>query len=71
AGISLGRLGYGFKITYLDKEEKPVVPMFMLNGDAAIRKDPFFYTCDGGLCFDVLKNLENEFSAGAAASGLG
>ncbi len=69
AGISLGRLGYRFKISYMDEKEKTVVPAFILNGDSAIRKDPFFYTCDGGLCFDDLKNLESKYSADLPDSG--
>ena len=25
-----------------------------------IRKDPFFYKCDGGLCFDYIKEIESK-----------
>lgn len=57
-GISLGRTGYGFRITYFDSNDKEVISTFILNGDDCIRKDPFFYSCDGDLCYDYLKSLE-------------
>lgn len=62
-GISLGTMGYGFQISYLNQEEKDIIPMFFLNGDDTIRKDPFFYTCDGGLCFDYIKEIEENRKA--------
>lgn len=57
-GISLGRMGYGLKITYIDENDKDIIPVFILNSDDTIRKDPFFYECDGGLCFDYIKDCE-------------
>lgn len=61
AGISLGRMGYGFKINYIDSNDKDVIPVFFLNSDDTIRKDPFFYACDGGLCFDYIKKCEEKY----------
>lgn len=59
-GVSLGRMGYGFKITYVDDNDKAVIPEFILDGDHTIRKDPFFYRCEGGLCFDYIKEIESK-----------
>ena len=61
-GISLGTTGYGFKITYVDSTDHAVIPVFLLNSPFSIRKDPFFYHCDGGLCFDYLKGIEDSFT---------
>jgi len=67
-GISLGYMGYSFKISYIDAKDRDVIPLFYLNSDNTIRKDPFFYRCDGGLCFDYLKGLELALSADTAPS---
>ena len=61
-GIALGRMGYALKISYIDENDKDVIPVFILNSDTTIRKKPFFYVCDGGLCFDYIKNLEPDLS---------
>lgn len=61
-GVSVGYMGYGFKISFVDCNDKDVIPLFILNADDTIRKDPFFYTCDGELCFDYLKELESGFA---------
>lgn len=60
-GISLGRMGYSLKISYIDSNDKDVIPVFTLNSDNTIRKDPFFYVCDGGLCFDYIKECEEKY----------
>ena len=60
-GISLGKVGYSFKISYIDSADRDVIPVFILNSDNTIRKDPFFYRCDGGLCFDYLKACEEKY----------
>ncbi len=60
-GISLGRTGYGFKISYINSNDKDIIPVFILNSDNAIRKDPFFYRCDGVLCFDYLNECEEKY----------
>lgn len=60
-GISLGRMGYGFKIGYVTSNDKAVIPLFYLNSDSTIRKNPFFYRCDGGLCFEYLKVCEEKY----------
>lgn len=61
-GISLGAVGYGLKISYVDAEDHAVIPLFLLNSDDTIRKDPFFYQCGGGLCFDYIREIENRFA---------
>ena len=60
-GISLGAVGYGLKISYVDAEDHAVIPLFFLNSDDTIRKDPVFYQCGGGLCFDYIREIENRF----------
>lgn len=59
-GLSLGRMGYSLKISYIDSSDQDVIPVFILNSDDTIRKDPFFYGCDGGLCFDYIRNIEEQ-----------
>lgn len=41
-GISLGRSGYSFKISYINSNDKDIIPVFILNSDNTICKDPFF-----------------------------
>ena len=59
-GLSLGRMGYKFSVVFVDENDKAIVPIFFINSDNTIRKDPFFYHCDGGLCIDYLNNLESQ-----------
>ena len=67
-GISLGRTGYSFKISYADSNDKDVIPVFILNSDNTIRKDPFFYVCEGELCFDFLKECEEKYRTNVTES---
>lgn len=60
-GISVGYDGFSFRINCVDKNGKNVIPEFIINGDDSIRMDPFFYKCNGGLCYDYLDNLEEKF----------
>lgn len=59
-GISLGKMGYGFKITWVDENGNAILSELILNGEGTVRSNPFFYKCDGGLCFDYLTELENR-----------
>lgn len=70
-GISLGRKGYSLRISYIDSNEKNVLPVFILNSDDTIRKDPFFCVCDGGLCFDYVKELEEIYKPGVTETSEG
>ena len=67
-GISLGRTGYSFKISYINSNDKDIIPVFILNSDNIICKDPFFYRCDGGLCFDYLKACEEKYRTNVTES---
>ena len=67
-GISLDTMGYSFKISYIDSNDKAVIPVFTLNSDHTIRKDPFFYVCDGGLCFDYIKECEEVYKTNVTES---
>lgn len=62
-GLSLGRMGYRFRIDCMDKEEKNIIRQFIINSDDTIRQDPFFYRCDGGLCFDYLISMEEKYAS--------
>lgn len=59
--ISLSYSGYSFRMIFCGENEK-VVEHFIMNSADAIRRDPFFYRCDGGLCFDYLKELEDKYA---------
>ena len=47
---------------YVD-ENGNEIESFIINSPNTIRKDPFFYRCDGDLCFDFLKELEEKYSS--------
>lgn len=59
-GLSIGKMGYGFRVEYIGNDGKAVIPEFIINSESDMRKDPFFYSCDGGLCFDYLMDLEGK-----------
>ena len=59
--LSMGYTGYSFRISFFDENEKEI-ESFIINSSNTIRKDPFFYRCDGDLCFDYLKELEEKYS---------
>ena len=58
--ISIGYSGFCFRISFYDKTGK-IMDSFTINSADTIRKDPFFYRCDGTLCFDYLKELEEKY----------
>lgn len=65
--ISSNYNGFSFSLSFADADGKEI-DSFIVNSDDTIRDDPFFYRCDGGLCFEYLKSLEvyyapNEWSA--------
>jgi uncharacterized protein YxeA len=59
--LSIGYLGFSFRISFFDENGKEI-ESFTINSSNTIRKDPFFYRCDGDLCFDYLKELEEKYS---------
>lgn len=46
SGISLGKMGYRYKLTFYDNEEN-VIESFIVNSESVLRKDPFFYEAIG------------------------
>ena len=60
--LSIGYSGYSFRIRFFDENGKEI-ESFIINSSNTIRKDPFFYRCDGDLCFDFLKELEEKYSS--------
>ena len=59
-GVSLGHIGYKFSVVFIDENDKAIVPIFFINSNRTIRKDPFFYECDEGVCIDYLSELESQ-----------
>ena len=59
--LSLGYMGYGLKIKYMDSKGKTLLS-FILNSKDTIRKDPFFYKCNDELCFEYIKKIESELA---------
>lgn len=58
--ISINYSGYAFQMSFYGEDEK-ILDGFVINGDNTIRSDPFFYRCDGGLCYDYLNELEEKY----------
>ena len=59
--VSIGYTGWSFHVIFFDEAGKEM-ENFIINSVNTIRKDPFFYRCDGDLCFDYLKELEAKYS---------
>lgn len=59
--ISIGYSGFCFRISFYG-EAGQEIESFIINSDNTIRRDPFFYRCNGGLCFDYLEELEDKYA---------
>ncbi|MBO5282042.1 MAG: hypothetical protein J6B43_02780 [Lachnospiraceae bacterium] len=59
--ISVNYSGYSFRMSFYGENAK-VLDRFIINSADTIRCDPFFYRCDGGLCYDYLRELENKYA---------
>lgn len=59
--ISSNYDGFSFSLTFKDADGK-TLDSFIVNSDDTIRDNPFFYRCDGGLCFEYLKSLEEYYN---------
>lgn len=58
SGLSLGKMGYGYRITFLDREGR-ILASLILNSASTVRRDPFFYEPEKrGLCYEYLQELE-------------
>ena len=60
--LSIGYAGFCFRISFFAENGKEI-ESFIINSSNTIRKDPFFYRCNGDLCFDYLKELEETYSS--------
>ncbi|MCM1049502.1 MAG: hypothetical protein NC433_13880 [Clostridiales bacterium] len=58
--ISIGYTGYSFRMDFIGENGK-IIDSFIINSAGTIRDDPFFYRCDEILCFDYLKELEENY----------
>lgn len=55
-GLSLGRMGYRFRVTVVTRNNRQIE--FIINSANDIRKDPFFYRIeDGEIDFDFIQAL--------------
>ena len=59
--ISVFHIGYSFIIKFTDKNGN-AIDSFIINSTDTVRDDPFFYRCDGNLCYDYLKELEDMYT---------
>ena len=57
-----------FKISYINSNDKDIIPVFILNSDNTLLKDPFFYRCDGGIMLDYLKACEEKYRTNVTES---
>ena len=60
--LSIRYTGDRFRTSFIDRTGK-ANESFIINTSNTIRKDPFFYRCDGNLCFDYLKELAEKYSS--------
>lgn len=63
-GLSIGRMGYRFRLAFLDKNGKRL-SRFILNSATVIRQDPFFYETSGKaeddpLCYTYIEQIETD-----------
>ena len=59
--LSIAYSGFGFRM-YFNDENGTVLDSFIMNTAGTILCDPFFYRCDGGLCFAYLAELEVQYA---------
>lgn len=60
AGISLGRMGYRFRLTFYDQNGN-IAESIILNSSETARKDPFFYyDASESLCVDYIEDIIKE-----------
>lgn len=52
--------GFSYSLSFKDADGK-TIDSFIVNSADTIRDDPFFYRCEGGLCFEYLKSLEEYY----------
>ena len=58
---TVGRVdGFCFSMIFYNSNGEEI-DSFIINSENTIRDDSFFYRCDGGLCFDYLKELEDKY----------
>lgn len=58
--VSVNYSGFSFQMSFCGENEK-VLESFVMDSVGIIRSDPFFYSCDGGLCYDYLQELEDKY----------
>lgn len=59
--VSVGYNGFSFSMSFY-AYDTALIDAFIINSDNTIRKDPFFYRCDGGLCYDYLAELRDKYA---------
>ncbi len=59
SGISAGKMGYMFRLTFFSADGKEL-DRLIVNSDNTLRRDPFFYTCDSEVGVEKLVNLADN-----------
>lgn len=57
--LSINYSGFSFQMSFYGENEK-ILDSFIIDSDNTIRSNPFLYRCDGGLCYDYIKELEDN-----------
>lgn len=60
ANLSVNYSGFSFRMNFQGSSGE-VIDSFVVNSVDTICDHPFFYRCDGGLCFDYLTELEEKY----------
>jgi hypothetical protein len=58
--VSVNYDGYSLQMKFYDHRGNEI-DSFIINSSDTIRDAPFFYHCNGDLCFDYFKELEDKY----------
>jgi len=58
--LSVGYSGFRFQMNF-NNSNGETIDSFVINSADSIRDDPFFYRCNGGLCFEYIEGIENKY----------
>lgn len=58
--LSRGYDGFRYSMDFVDESGR-VIESFIVNSEDTIRDDPFFWHCEGELCYEYLGELEGKY----------